>query len=265
MQGWVNARAGLRKHNLHLARRARTHRHQYVLDGRRPAIHTSQDQQVVGAPDAADAYTCAATDAGVCPDHHAVARAEAHKRDALTVDMREDHFALHFGAIKWQGLPSLRVDDFEDSEVGSQEMHAIALITIGGIDGDHIGVAETLGDECSPILFDALAHGWHTAARFRANLDTPDTQRTRFDMEFIAHVLRQVDGIRGGAGQLSCTQVLDRGNQAVGRTDSNRDEGRADFLDRVVQGQAAHEKAHTEPHHDYRVGAHALRPVDSRH
>src|SRR5256714_10720248 len=257
MQGWVNAWAGLRQHNLHLARRARTHRHQYVLDGGRPDVHTAQDQQVVGAPDAADAYTCAATDAGVRPDYHAVARAEAHKRDALTVDMREDHFTLHFGAIKRQGLPSLRIDDFEDSEVGSQEMHAVALIAIGGIDGDHIGVAEALGDECPPILFDALAHRWHTAARFRANLDTPDTQRTRFHMEFIADVLRQVDGIRGGAGQLGCTQVLDRGNQAVGRTDSNRDEGRADFLDGVVQRQAAHAKAHAESHHEYRVGSHA--------
>src|SRR5256885_641391 len=186
MQGWVNARAGLRQHNLHLACRARTHRHQYVLDGGRPDVHTAQDQQVVGASDAADAHTRAATDAGVCPDYHAVARAEAHKWDALAVDMREDHFALHFGAIKRQGLPCLRVDDFEDSEVRSQEMHAVALITIGGIDGDHIGVAETLGDECPPILFDALAHGRHTAARFRANLDTPDAQRARFDMEFIA-------------------------------------------------------------------------------
>src|SRR5437763_12252159 len=231
MQRWVNPRAGLRQHYLHLARCARTHRHQYVLDGGRPDIHTAQDQQVVGAPDAADAYTCAATDAGVRPDYHAVARAEAHKRDALAVDMREDHFALHFGAIKRQGLPCLRVDDFEDSEVGSQEMHAVALVAIGVIDGDHIGVAEALGDECPPILFDALAHGWHTAARFRANLDTPDTQRTRFDMEFIAHVLRKIDGIRGGAGQLGRPQVLDRGDQAVGCTSPDRDEGGADLLD----------------------------------
>jgi hypothetical protein len=37
--------------------------------------------------------------------------------------------------------------------------------------------------KCSPILFDALAYGWHAAAWFRANL------------EFIAHVFRQVDGI----------------------------------------------------------------------
>src|SRR5947207_6544314 len=188
MQGWVNARAGLRQHNLHLSRRARTHRHQYVLDGGRPDIHTAQDQQVVGASDAADAHTRAATDTGVRPDHHAVARAETHKRDALAVDMCEDHFALHFGAIKRQGLPCLRVDDFEDSEVGSQEMHAVALITIGGIDGDHIGVAETLGDACPPILFDALAHGRHTATRFRANLDTPDTQRTLFHMDAFADV-----------------------------------------------------------------------------
>src|SRR5205807_8363884 len=96
LHGWVNARARLRQHNLHLARRARTHRHQYVLDGRRPDVHAAQDQQVVGAPDAADAHTRAATDAGVGPDYHAVARAEAHKRDALAVDMGEDHFALHF-------------------------------------------------------------------------------------------------------------------------------------------------------------------------
>jgi len=48
--------------------------------------------------------------------------------------------------------------------------------------------------KCSPILFDALAYGWHAAAWFRANLDTPDAQRTRLNLEFIAHVFRQVDG-----------------------------------------------------------------------
>jgi len=107
---------------------------------------------------------------------------------------------------------------------------------------------------------------WRTAGTrrpFRANLDTPDTQRTRFDMEFIADVFRQVDAYEG-AGKLGCPQVLDRGNQAVGRADSNRDEGRADFLDGVCRGRPPR-KSSCRTHHDYRVGAHALRPVDARH
>src|SRR5712691_5286108 len=135
MQGWVNARSGLRQHNLHLTRSARAHRHQHVLDGGRPDVHAAQDQQVVGAPDAADTHTRAAAHTGVSPDYYAITRAETHKRDALAVDMREDHFALYFRAIKRKGLTCLRVDDFEDSEVGSQEMHAVALVTVGGIYG----------------------------------------------------------------------------------------------------------------------------------
>src|SRR5258706_4317875 len=166
MQGWVNARARLRQYNLHLTRRARTHRHQHVLDGGRPDVHTAQDQQIIGTPDAADARTRAATHAGVRPDHHAVTRAEAHERDALAVDMREDHFSLHLWTVKRQRLTRLRVDDFEDGEVGSQEMHAIALVAVGGIYGDHIGVADALGHECPPILFDALAATWQPPARF---------------------------------------------------------------------------------------------------
>src|SRR5579875_2511183 len=172
MQGWVNARAGLRQYNLHLACCTRTHCHQHVLDSRRPDIHPTQDQQIIGAPDAADAHAGAATDTGVCPDHHAVARAEAHQRDALAVDVGEDHFALHLRSVKWQRCSRLRVDDFEDGEIGSQEMHAVTLVTVGGIDGDHVGVADTLGDESSPILLDALPHGWYATSWFRAELDT---------------------------------------------------------------------------------------------
>src|SRR5579885_766441 len=53
-EGWRPS-TRLRQHDLHLARCTRTHPHQYVLDGARPDIHAAQDQQVVGAPGAAQA------------------------------------------------------------------------------------------------------------------------------------------------------------------------------------------------------------------
>ena len=53
-------------------------------------------------------------------------------------------------------------------------MHTAAFVTVGGIDRDHVGVADALSHECPPILFDALAYGWHSSARLRSNLDAPD-------------------------------------------------------------------------------------------
>src|SRR5207247_5356981 len=132
MQGRIDSWTRLQEHNLHFACRSRAHCHQHVLDSGRPDVHPTQDEQVIGAPDAADAYTRTTTNTGISPDYHTITRAEPNEGDAFTVYMREDQFTLHFWPIKWQGLRGLRVNHLENGEVGSRVMHATAWIVVAG-------------------------------------------------------------------------------------------------------------------------------------
>ena len=58
-------------------------------------------------------------------------------------------------------------------------------------------------------------------------------------------------------------QVTDRGDEALGGAGPDRDERRADVLDRVLQREAADEEAQPETVDDDVLGADALARVDA--
>ena len=164
-----------------------------------------------------------------------VSRPEADERGRAVLEVREDELALG-SVLQLARLAGLGIDELQVHEAVRAEVHSVLLLALAEERRADVAHAHGLGHLRAPALLELLAEGGLAAARLARDEDALDARLAQ------VVALGEVRGIRRREDDGLRLQRLDRPDQALGVSGSDRDVHEPDALERG-QRRARDERA----------------------
>src|SRR3954453_23659300 len=157
-----------------VAAHARRERPDDLAHGGREDVDAADDEQVVGAPDAADPRPRAPAPARRRVDLDVVARAEAQQRRGAVAQVGE-HEPAGRAVLHGDGLAARRVDELGMDEAVGAEVHAVLVLALAPQRHADVADAHRLGHARPPPLLEHGAEGGLATTGLAADAHALDT------------------------------------------------------------------------------------------